>query len=221
MASSFDALVSPAVFGQPYSGVFTYVEQVDGSLVKAFDHGMQSQVLLDGLTWTSQTMTVYNARLSDEDLMILSCGPDSMAFPSKTNSHFTSGLVELCAGMGSMGIGPCFVGGQVLASVDCSPLACEHLRRNNHGIVIQGDLLDLQTTINLHQVIVPLCCWAFHANRIAVRVLVLDRWTPDLRFFGQPFVLSFWFGHRHLWLSVFRRLLRTLLYFRLFTSSQL
>eukprot|EP00438_Fugacium_kawagutii_P022983 Skav236572 [mRNA] locus=scaffold2180:145240:149710:- [translate_table: standard] len=150
MASFPDLLMPAAVNGQPYCSVFTHVEQIDEMLTKAWDHGRQEHVLLDGVTWKGCTMTIYNLQLTDGELMLFSSGPGTESITAKESKSFDPGLVELCAGMGSMGVGPCFVGGQVLASVDCSSLACDHLRRNHHGHVIHGDLHDPHTTLRLH-----------------------------------------------------------------------
>ena len=64
-------------------------------------------------------------------------------FPPRT-------VIELCAGVGGIGIGsePC--GFQVLARVDCNALVIEHLLKLGHGLVLQADITHDSTAQLLH-----------------------------------------------------------------------
>ena len=59
-------------------------------------------------------------------------------------------VIELCAGVGGIGIGsePC--GFQVLARVDCNALVIEHLLKLGHGLVLQADITHDSTAQLLH-----------------------------------------------------------------------
>ena len=63
---------------------------------------------------------------------------------------FGDGILDVCAGTGSMGASAEFMGGKVLASVDFNHLAAEHLRRNHHGEVFERDISDLSLLKELH-----------------------------------------------------------------------
>eukprot|EP00438_Fugacium_kawagutii_P028090 Skav211003 [mRNA] locus=scaffold1610:94452:115803:- [translate_table: standard] len=139
--------------GQPFSGVFHRLEQIDEKLTRALEIGRQMQVLLDGVEWVAEVLTIHHLILVDSDLCLFGSSAHTLAIPCVDSPAFSPEIVELCAGMGSMGTGPSFVGGRVIASVDSSPLACSHLTRNQHGQVIQGNLLDSETSRQLHLVV--------------------------------------------------------------------
>ena len=60
-------------------------------------------------------------------------------------------LLELCAGTGAMGHGASFLGGQVHVAVDHNDLACQHLRANQHGTILQLDMTDPANAKLIHQ----------------------------------------------------------------------
>ena len=60
-------------------------------------------------------------------------------------------IKKVCAGLGGIGLGCRQLGAQIVASVDVSPLACEHLVMNRHGVVIHGDICQDHVIAKLHQ----------------------------------------------------------------------
>ena len=60
-------------------------------------------------------------------------------------------LLELCEGTGAMGRGASFLGGQVHVAVDHNDLACQHLRANQHGTILQLDMTDPANAKLIHQ----------------------------------------------------------------------
>lgn len=55
-------------------------------------------------------------------------------------------VIDLFAGAGGLGVGATLAGAQVCASVELDPTACETLRanRSDHGVVVQGDVSELE-----------------------------------------------------------------------------
>eukprot|EP00435_Cladocopium_sp_Y103_P037958 s173_g10.t1 len=89
---------------------------------------------------------------SCDDLLIISASETSWwCFGPTETASLSPKLLELCAGLGGMGIGASFLGGIPWVSVDCNQLAVEHLRANGHGTVLQLDLTDRQATRIIHE----------------------------------------------------------------------
>eukprot|EP00435_Cladocopium_sp_Y103_P053215 s2024_g17.t1 len=61
------------------------------------------------------------------------------------------GILELCAGMGGMGVGASFLGGIPILSVDHTDLSCKHLEANSHGQVLKLDLMCDESSKLIHQ----------------------------------------------------------------------
>eukprot|EP00435_Cladocopium_sp_Y103_P059762 s55_g21.t1 len=60
-------------------------------------------------------------------------------------------IIELCAGVGGMGLGAEYLGGRACASVDWSSISVDHLRVNTKGHVFQLDITDLTSIRTVHQ----------------------------------------------------------------------
>ena len=89
-----------------------------------------------------------------EPQIVLHIPDDSHIFKVGIDTcSFGKGVIELCAGTGSMGIGPVFLGAHVVASLDKTPLAAHHLELNHHGHVMCADLCDPNNIWQLHQLI--------------------------------------------------------------------
>ena len=77
-----------------------------------------------------------------------SLGPKCLPEPCDSLSPH---LVDLCAGMGAMSIGPQFLGCEPMVAVDWNPLAIEHLRANHPGTVLHLDLTARDAARQVHQ----------------------------------------------------------------------
>ena len=76
------------------------------------------------------------------------------SFWSSTNCKPTclsDSIVELCAGVGGMGVGAAFLGGQTVLSVDFNGLSCKHLHANQHGQVLQLDITQPDSAKAIHR----------------------------------------------------------------------
>lgn len=84
--------------------------------------------------------SMYDFEVVDDDgLLFLSKGTESWWFQAVERSGLSPQVVELCAGMGGMGIGCSFLGGCPVVAVDHNTLAVEHLKANDHGLGLQLD----------------------------------------------------------------------------------
>ena len=138
--------------GCRYTCVLDPIGMMDNRMMKVFDVARRQESLITNVSWLGGRKTCYDLLVSDTDPCVLVVDDDSWLVDTPdVMESFTSNLLELAACTGAMAIGPMFVGACPLAAVDCNPLACEHLRLNQHGMVFQLDLLDPATTRRLHQ----------------------------------------------------------------------
>ncbi|CAJ1356695.1 unnamed protein product, partial [Effrenium voratum] len=118
-----------------------------------------------------------------EPQIVLHIPDDSHIFKVGIDTcSFGKGVIELCAGTGSMGIGPVFLGAHVVASLDKTPLAAHHLELNHHGHVMCADLCDPNNIWQLHQLIkdeqaVLMECVCGASSDLEVRSAI--RWICD------------------------------------------
>ncbi|CAL1135067.1 unnamed protein product, partial [Cladocopium goreaui] len=76
-----------------------------------------------------------------DDFLYLQAGEASWLCSINVSEQDLSPLIlELCAGMGGMGIGASFLGGMPSLSIDSNELACCHLMANSHGKVLKLDI---------------------------------------------------------------------------------
>ena len=141
------------ILGCRYTSVFDPICTMDDRMIKVYDVGRQCESLVTNFSWVGGRKTCYDLVVSDtEPCVVLMVDDDSWLVDTPdVMRSFTSNIVELAACTGAMAIGPMFVGARPMASLDVNPLACEHLRLNQHGVVHQLDLLDLASTRRLHQ----------------------------------------------------------------------
>ena len=147
-------IIGPPCIGELYCGVFDYVEAIDDGLVKVFDIGMKREALLTGVSWDEGRRTLLNLQVVDDEILCLSFVEHSqmLVFRHDRNT-FSKTTVELCAGSGAMGIGPLFLGAEVKVAVDSNRMACDHLRSNNHGTVIEKSILDPSIVHDIYELL--------------------------------------------------------------------
>eukprot|EP00438_Fugacium_kawagutii_P036700 Skav200932 [mRNA] locus=scaffold2433:372726:376943:+ [translate_table: standard] len=76
-------------------------------------------------------------------MIYLSVDDRTLCISSNGAASLSPQILELCSGFGGLGIGAAFLGGEPFVSIDWNDLACDHLRLNAHGKVIQYDIQDL------------------------------------------------------------------------------
>ena len=59
---------------------------------------------------------------------------------SAESGELSPSILELCAGVGGMGVGASFLGGVPILAVDSNGLSCSHLTNHAHGEVLQLDI---------------------------------------------------------------------------------
>eukprot|EP00438_Fugacium_kawagutii_P020571 Skav226934 [mRNA] locus=scaffold965:110011:119532:+ [translate_table: standard] len=145
-------ILAPPAPGCSYCSVFRKLETIDAKMTKVWDLAQQQEMLIMGAWLGGDVLTIYNLSLVDAELFILAMTDDTRCFDSqRSDAVFTPRLVELCAGTGSMGVGPSFLGCHVVASVDHTSLACKHLSLNNHGAVLELDLNHPTAALAIHE----------------------------------------------------------------------
>ena len=126
--------------GGRYSSVFTFEGISDDQCIQVWDlrraaaslHGMKAP--------ESSRFTAYDLLVTKVDPLCLLVDEVSWIVPRSTPTTMAPWVIEVCACSGAMGLGPMFMGANVLASFELNDLAIDHLRRNKHGMVFQGDL---------------------------------------------------------------------------------
>ena len=109
-------------------------------------------VLHGGTLEADSVWTLYGARYLEfrDGFHQLEVSTDTLCFkrPIWDLRAFAT-MKEVCAGIGGISMGLEAAGGQATVFLDRMPLACQTLRRNN-CFVIEGDLKDRETRIQLH-----------------------------------------------------------------------
>ena len=141
MKSLDPRILAPPASGFSYCSVFALLEVLDDKMVKAWDLAQQRECCILGIEWEGHKMTILDLQLIDPDLNMFGSTAKTRFFSvDRSPKCFSEMIIELCAGSGAMGVGPTFTGAKVVASVDVNPLACRHLRMNNHGTVLECPL---------------------------------------------------------------------------------
>ena len=145
-------ILPPPASDSGYCSVFAFMDRLDDQMVKVWDLAQHQECCITGMHWMGNKMTIMDLAWIDADLNLF-CATDATKAFSVDHSlnDFSNGVVEICAGTGSMGVGPLFMGAKILASVEVNALACDHLRRNQHGKVFERDLSDPLLVWDLHQ----------------------------------------------------------------------
>ena len=115
------------------SGADSFIDLLSGRSVKVTHQGC-----------VPPRFSVHGAKVTCNDPFSIQIDDPSMIFPlQKEVNSLGTGLVELCAGTGSMGAGAMFLGAVPLLAWDHSALAAAHLSKNDHGLVLHAELNDL------------------------------------------------------------------------------
>jgi len=101
--------------------------------------------------------TVYEALVSETDPFFF-LDTRSIFVPGATN-WIDPKIKEIPAGMGGIGLGCMMAHGTIIAAIDFSPLACELLRKNQHGLVLCGDLLMMRQKANYTFLVAKVQLW--------------------------------------------------------------
>lgn len=98
-------------------------------------------------------LSIYDALVLDhDDMLYVQLDHDSwFCYADQHPSCHSDKILELCGGFGGMGIGASFLGGQPHVTVDCNPLAVQHLLNNEHGTVLSLNLMELQSARAIHE----------------------------------------------------------------------
>ena len=112
--------------------------------------GTDLQVEFDGALALGGMYTVYDAWVNIFDANILSADEKTAIILVSRGSSSNRDVVELCAGVGGIGIGAEQAGFKVVTQVDFNSLALEHLTQLNMGGVFHGDITDVQTIKQFH-----------------------------------------------------------------------
>ncbi|CAE7270136.1 aquIMA [Symbiodinium sp. CCMP2592] len=114
------------------------VFQVNGGIYKGAMHGdLYSCPNLGPGFWT---LFGYTLSSVERNVGYLTCNEESRAFPKPDHSAAAFGtVVEVCAGIGGLGLGARFSGMHILLQVERTDIACETLRLNG-GPVLAGDI---------------------------------------------------------------------------------
>ena len=132
------------------------------TILRCLEKGSVDQHLVED-RWTGKTLrfsysgeipeqfAVHMAWLHPGDPSVLTLDQgDRIYTHSSSPFAFGDGILDVCAGTGSMGAATEFMGGKVLASVDVNHLAAEHLRLNHHGEVFEQDIASKTLLKDLH-----------------------------------------------------------------------
>ena len=135
-----------------FEGVIQISDSVDG-MSKGQHVPTRTPVLIQQPLLRPGRVTLYDFVIqSNEDLLILSATDASWwCYAADPFAPLSPKILELCAGLGGMGIGAAYLGGIPWVSVDSNTLSVEHLRANCHGHVLQMDITELQATRQIHE----------------------------------------------------------------------
>eukprot|EP00438_Fugacium_kawagutii_P027064 Skav214855 [mRNA] locus=scaffold16:296995:306518:- [translate_table: standard] len=134
-----------------YDGVVLIHEVSDGL---AMGHMLPSlvPVVVSGAALTPGKHTLYDFSFTlDDGICFLGSQSTSWSIETTAAADLSPQILELCAGLGGMGIGSVFLGGSPKVSVDKCRLSVEHLRANTHGHVLQLDICDPASAKVIHQ----------------------------------------------------------------------
>eukprot|EP00435_Cladocopium_sp_Y103_P021134 s799_g5.t1 len=135
-----------------FDGKLAITSHVDGSSIGE-RLPCHSPIMIIGAELPEGIVAVYGFTMVGMDDFIYLGITESSWWQSVQSSEreLHPGILELCAGMGGMGVGASFLGGIPLLSVDHNDLSCQHLEANSHGQVLKLDLMCRESVKIIHQ----------------------------------------------------------------------
>ena len=123
-----------------FTGVIRVTTWCDGSSIGQRVPSNEPYMVI-GLVLPEGNVSLYGFQKGDvDDSVYLHPAEDSWWFCHAPQLDLSPRLLELCAGVGGMGVGASFAGGIPFVSVDHNGLSCSHLNANHHGEILQLDL---------------------------------------------------------------------------------
>lgn len=132
-------LCPPPAVGGVFSGPLTAKEQQKSGTLCHMVGTTHSVRVMHQLT-VGSTYACFGLQVDPVDAMVLHIGDNSSVFELDLDTPVRPTLVELCAGVGGIGMGATLAGFKVLCQVDINDLAVEHLLKLRMGAVIQTDI---------------------------------------------------------------------------------
>eukprot|EP00435_Cladocopium_sp_Y103_P061470 s241_g23.t1 len=152
MAPSIFGFLDPPV-GDSISGIFRILEKIDMKLFSCVREPDASAAILAGAEFSLGRFSIYDVEVVDRgDILLLSLTPESWwkQLPEKSNV-LSPHVIDLCAGMGAMSVGPQFLGSTPMLAVDWNGLAVEHLNANYPGTILHLDLSSRDAARKIHE----------------------------------------------------------------------
>ena len=123
-----------------FTGVIRVTTWCDGSSIGQRVPSNEPYMVI-GFVLPEGNVSLYGFQKGDvDDFVYLHPAEDSWWFCHVPQLDLSPRLLELCAGVGGMGVGASFAGGIPFVSVDHNGLSCSHLTANHHGEILQLDL---------------------------------------------------------------------------------
>ena len=145
----------PTRIGQLWSGVISnaqHFETMDPGLCAAFVEPWHHSVLILHDSQIPSSATLYGWQVIDDDPIVLGKLSSSQMYSNdRSPVRFSSKVVELCAGSGAMGLGAAFLGAQITVAIEMNSFAAEHLRKNDHGVVLEGNVASPYVLASAHR----------------------------------------------------------------------
>eukprot|EP00435_Cladocopium_sp_Y103_P060408 s527_g22.t1 len=128
--------------GDRITGVFAVKRKIDTKFCSCIRVPDGGQVMILGEDLPAGCISVYDALvMENNDLLILSLDADSWwtCNPDR-GDHFSTHVLDLCAGTGAMSIAAKFLGATPKVAVDWNSKSIELLRANHPGVILHLDL---------------------------------------------------------------------------------
>eukprot|EP00435_Cladocopium_sp_Y103_P041171 s401_g11.t1 len=143
---------TPCIEGQRFDGKLELTSHIDGSTIGQRLPCCTPVMIVDQIIPLGM-VSVYGFTILGMDDFTYMQATESSWWCSLdvSRKELSPRVLELCAGMGGMGIGASFLGGVPVLSIDHNALACSHLNANPHGQVLQLDLMQNDSAMIIHK----------------------------------------------------------------------